>query len=305
MTTGNLPAQTQATAAPALNIDPTTGLVMVQGYTAESAADEAAEAAKLGGGGTFFKFKTGANIARILPSIDPAHPSPFYVRHRHWIDLPNGEAVKFNCPQMMGKQHCPLCEKAKSLKANEATKQKGWKMSATRRALAVVIDRTNPDAGPMIMDMPGKKVYDPIVAMRQDTRSGGDFTHPSTGFDLIITRTGTGSEGTDYSVMPDRNNSPLADSAAQINEWLSNMPDMAPYMAVPTAAQIKEMFDKAVHGDATTGSAPAPAPQVGAPVQAQTRTMPRAAASQTAESMVHGGGAAVNAEVITADDIPF
>lgn len=277
-------------------------LVQVGSYTVDAAQAESEEAAKHTSGGEFFKFKVGPNILRFLPP-PPGGDSPFKIRWRHWIDLPNGEAVKFNCPKKMAGQHCPICEKADAYKASadKNERDKGWNMSPSRRALANAIDRTASTDGPVIVDMPGKMVYDPLVSMRQDARGGGDFTDPMQGFDVIVKRTGEGKKKkTGYEVLADRNNSQLADTVEQMNDWIMTQADLAGYMSVPTAEEIKEMFAEAMaEGGATAAaSAPATAPRIAAPPQ-----QPAASRQPTAQDRVHD--TEVVSGAVTADDIPF
>lgn len=246
-----------------LSVDPDTGLVAVQSYTIEAAREEADKAEKLANKSAWFRFKNGPNVLRIFPSTDPQHPAPFWIRFRHWIDLPNGESVRFNCPRGMAGQKCVICEQSDLYKKSDSTKTKGWKMSAQRKALCIAIDRTDPDKGPQIVDLPGKTVYDPLVAMRNNPRAGGDYTDLRFGFDVIITKTGSGEQKTTYTVAADRNNSPLADTVEQMNEWVRSMPDLAPHLVVPTNEEIQAMFNKALNGDSSTNTssvAPAPAP---------------------------------------------
>jgi hypothetical protein len=181
-------------------------------------------------------------------------------------------------------------------------------MSPTRRGLCCAIDRTNPDAGPVIVDLPGKKVYDPLVSMRQDTRGGGDYTDPVNGFDVIIKRTGGQKTNTDYEVLADRSNSQLADTVEQMNAWIMGQPDLTAYMGVPTPEEIRDMFNEALHGPQQQGAAPVDAPQIGGATQPppQQPAQPRAAPQRTAQDAVMDTTATPTAtSTVTDDDIPF
>lgn len=276
-------------------------LVDYGNYDVDEAASESSEASKHTGGGEWYKLKAGPNILRLLPP-GPGGKSPFKVRWRHWVDLPGGQSVKFNCPKMMGGKFCPICEKAEQYKQSpeKAARDKGFAMSPSRRALFAAIDRTDPDRGPVIVDVPGTSVYDPLVSMRQDQRGGGDFTHPISGFDVIIKRTGAGGkQGTNYEVLADRNNTQLADTVEQMNEWILGQPDLSKYMTIPTPDEIKEMFAEAMgqaDANAPRGAAPASAPKLGAGA---------ARGGRTAQSEVLDTSASEESPEITDDDIPF
>lgn len=297
MSNGNgQPPATQGSNVPAQ-------LVQYGSYDVEAAQHESEEAAKATGGGEWYKWKNGANILRILPP-PPGGSTPFKVRWRHWVDLPNGEAVKFNCPEKMAGAYCPVCEKAKKYKesGDKAERDKGYNMSPTRRGLVAAIDRTDPDRGPVIVDLPGTKVYDPLVSMRQDQRGGGDFTHPVQGFDMIIKRGGTGKKNTGYEVLADRNNSQLADTVEQMNEWILGQPDLSKYMQVPSPEEIRDMFNEALHGNSNDAAAPASAPQISG-----NAPQPQAAPPQrTAQDAVYDTTATEgSSQPVTDDDIPF
>lgn len=290
-----LPAQTDSN-VPAQLID-------YGSYDIDTAKDESDQAARDAGGGTFYKWKAGPNILRVLPP-PPGGTTPFKVRWRHWVDLPNGEAVKFNCPEKMAGQYCPVCEKAKKYKesADKGERDKGFNMSPNRRGLCSAIDRTNPDAGPIIVDMPGKKVYDPLLSMRQDKRGGGDFTDPVHGFDVIVKRSGGQKKNTDYEVLADRNNTQLADTVEVMNSWIMGQPDLSTYMRVPTPEEIRDSFNDALNTD-EAAAAPASAPQLAPRAQAQAP----APQTRTAQDAVMDTSAAEPGEArpVTDDDIPF
>ena len=78
----------------------------------------------------------------------------------------------------------------------------------------------------------GKSVMESLTAIRQDKRKGGNFTHPETGRDIIITRKGTGQFDTEYIVSPDVSSSPLHVDPGQADEWLEFAYDLDPFLTV-------------------------------------------------------------------------
>lgn len=279
-------------------------LVAFGSYDQEAATAEAEQASKDASGGDWYNLKDGPNVLRILPPR-PGGRSPFRIRWRHWLDLPNGESVKFNCPQKMTGEHCPVCERAEQMKtsADRTERDRGYAMSPQRQAIATVIDRSNPDKGPQLVQFPGKSVYDPLVNMRNDPRGGGDFTHPLSGFDVIIKRSGSGKKKTRYEVLPDRNNSQLADTVEQMNDWIMSQPDIAAYCGAPTSQEIRDMISEAMGtgGQAQPNrAAPAAAPMIGGAVPAAARPAAQPPAGQSAAQQMHQPPAYAGD-----DDIPF
>ena len=64
------------------------------------------------------------------------------------------------------------------------------------------------DAGTQVFAF-GKMIYEQLRSIRNDPDSGGDFTHPETGFDIIIERTGSGKFDTAYDVRAARHETKL------------------------------------------------------------------------------------------------
>ena len=196
----------------------------------DAAAQDAA--ATRAGQKSYMKLVEGDNVVRFLPP-KLGKPSPMANTFSHYLELPDGRKVSFNCPRMMAKRACIVCAKGEQLRNSRSmTDQKAGKRMFPRiRVYANVIDRANEALGVQILAF-GKGVMESLTAIRQDKRKGGNFTNPETGRDIIITRKGTGQFDTEYIVSPDVQTSPLHADPGQADEWLEMAYDLDPFMAV-------------------------------------------------------------------------
>jgi hypothetical protein len=183
----------------------------------------------------YLKPKDGNNTLRILPGVN-GH-GPFTVVWTHEIptaDRPYGK--RFTCPNKHGGAYCDACAKSSLLRAtkNEEDDAQAQKIGAKRKVYCVVIDRNDEAAGPMICDKIGFKKYDEFFRpLAKDKVNGGDFTHPKTGFDIIMRKSGAKLE-TRYEYLPARNSTPLGN-----DEWLTKIPDLSSYATPSNPEEIR------------------------------------------------------------------
>jgi len=211
-------------------------------YDAGAAKQEKEDLAKEGGG-AFMKLAVGKNVVRILPPA-PGRTTPFQVVHQHFVRLPTApDPVVFVCPRMTVKQPCPVCAQADKLRAtgNQADRDKAWELTPRRRVFCAVIDREAPELGPRVLAF-GKQIHEELVSLRDDEDSGGDFTHPVNGYDIIIERKGSGKNDTEYKVRRAKNETPLSPDAAEMAEWAEALPDLAQFTRVKALTEILEML---------------------------------------------------------------
>jgi len=189
----------------------------------------------------YMKLTEGDNIVRFLPP-KIGKPSPFAVTYSHYMELPDGRKVSFNCPRMMGekKRPCMVCAKGDQLRAsrNMADQKAGKRLFPRLRVYANVVDRNDEGAGIKILAF-GKGVLESLTAIRQNARKGGNFTHPLTGRDIIITRKGTGQFDTEYIVNPDVQASPLSHDELQADAWIEASYDLDSFLTVLDDAAIQ------------------------------------------------------------------
>lgn len=226
-------------------------LVKFGSYTEEAAKAEAQELSK--GGSDFMKLDVGKNVVRFLPP-PVGQRSPFAVVHQHYVQLDGmTSAASFNCTRMMANRGCPVCSMVDKLRrtGNPVDYDRAGELLPRQRIFANVIDRKHPELGPRVIAY-GKTIHKALAAVRED----GDFTHPIDGYDIAITRKGTGKNDTEYEVRASRSNSKLAETTEQMNEWLSAMADVQQFARVPSDDQIRKILGlPAVAGGSGGGSA--------------------------------------------------
>lgn len=223
-------------------------------YTIDAAEQE--KAAIDAESGDFMKLAVGRNVVRILPPLR-GRDSPFLVAYQHYVDTPEGKWV-FNCPRMLAKQRCPLCEHAQRMKksVNPADRDAAYDLLPKRRVFCLVINRAEPEKGPVVLAF-GKTIHEALVKLRQDEDAGGDFSHPVQGMDVIIDREGTGKNDTKYDVNLARRSTPIHPDAATVSAWADMMPDLGDFARLPGQEELMERMAKVFGPDAipTTGKA--------------------------------------------------
>lgn len=219
------------------------------GFSLEDAREEEKALAEMNKG-KFHKLKDGKNRLRFLPA--KVGGRTFLKVHQHFVKVGDMEGTAmFNCPRRMASQPCIVCSDAEYLGGTGSTADYdvAGKMFAQFKVFANVIDRDNPDVGPVTLAM-GKTIYEAIVKIRSDENDGGDFTDPEEGFDIIVTKSGTGLN-TKYEVRPSmKGNTPLGDLT-----WIDIQPDLTRLARVPNARELEEILARAKYRSATGGGA--------------------------------------------------
>lgn len=200
------------------------------GFELEDAEQIEAEFGK--SASSFLKLKVGKNTIRVLPGH--GGEKALKVVWEHQFNTPNG-FVNFACPRYMAKRSCIACMKADSLKAsgNPADYERAKDFFAKCRVYTNVIDRAEPEVGPKVWAF-GKNIYQQLKDIRDDEDFGGDFTHPETGFDIVVNRLGTTKNDTKY-FCKGRQQSPLGN-----NDWLEHMHSLTKYAAILSENEIRD-----------------------------------------------------------------
>jgi len=207
-------------------------LVKFGSYTADAADQEQKQLNA--DSGEMLKLNPGKNVLRVLPPAE-GQQSPFATTYQHFVKNEAG-MVSVNCPRMMLKKPCPLCNFANTMRnrGSASDRDTGFQYLPKRRIYASVIDRRSPEAGPKVFAF-GKMIHEALLSLRKD-EDWGDFSHPIDGFDITIEKSGEGLN-TDYRVNP-RKHGALAQTDEQMNEWLGTMPDLARFAYVPSVQEI-------------------------------------------------------------------
>jgi hypothetical protein len=214
------------------------GLVKWGSYDPKQAAQEQEEAVAPS---DFMKLTEGRNVVRILPPKSGEN-SPFKIVRQHFVKMPGSQnPAVFVCPRHHGGERCPACEESARYRATglKVDRDKAWELSPKLRVFMNVIDRKDEAAGPKLLGV-GKTIFDELTALRQDEDAGGDYTHPTEGFDVIIERTGTGKNDTEYATRLARNASPIAKDHRNIEVWYESMSDLKQQAVVRPYADLIE-----------------------------------------------------------------
>ncbi len=198
-------------------------------------------------GSEFIKLPVGTTVLRVLPPF-PGQDTPFFETHEHNVDIPGAKSkLRFKCPRLMADRPCPACDKVDALSrtGNPADREFAYQLRAQRKVYANVVIVKALERGVLTWTF-GKRMHDYLVGLRDDEDKGGDFSHPVTGFNLIIERAGTGKTDTKYKIYPARNQTPLPDMGL-----LAKRRDLRQYAVLPTADEILAMLQELVAG--TTG----------------------------------------------------
>lgn len=212
-------------------------------WSADDASAEKEELDKLDPGSTFYKLEAGKNLLRFLPPMRGTK-SPMPGIFQHYVEIPGkeqGQSVVCVAVHAEPKRPCPVCQRAQALQASRSSRDQelGKKLVAKRRHYANVIDRRNEEKGPQVVAFP-KTVYELLLAIRDDDSAGGNFTDPGPkGFDITITKTGSGLS-TSYKVAAARDCTPLCEDAAQAEEWLESMHPLGKYSQTLSNKEILE-----------------------------------------------------------------
>jgi len=166
--------------------------------------------------GQFWTPKEGVNLIRILP---PYGESGYFFREvdMHFGVGKNGES--FVCTRAEGGR-CYACDKLEELRASEDPEKVNLarKFVPRHRVLYNIVDLSEPSKGVRIFSS-GVSIFKDILSYFADP-DWGDITDPEKGYDIKITREGTGLE-TSYRVQARKNPTPIADP-----EWLTQLYDL-------------------------------------------------------------------------------
>lgn len=211
-----------------------TSLVHVdfEDFTLEDAEEIAREAEQNATQGRILKLRPGRTVLRVLPA--PKGEKLFRVAYVHYLDVPGVGRVSFNCPRLMAKRPCSVCKTEAELLATgeDVDFRKSRKIKAKRQVFFNVIDRGNEEAGPQPFRF-GKTIEDQLIEIRQDEDDGGNFSHPTNGFDIKFSRKGEGMNDTEYKLtVTGPNPKPLSDDPEQMREWIEEQPDLSRFLRV-------------------------------------------------------------------------
>lgn len=228
-------------------------LVKWEDYSEEEAKHDQAELGKSKGAKTLIQLKEGKTRIRFIPVLaGKKFTGPKgtlgglgRVTYEHWISVPGLGDVRFTCPLFETKSKCRACDMEKKLRAstNQVDQKRADKFKAGRRVYANVILRSDEERGPLVLPF-GFSIEKQLIDLRADEDLGGNFVHPTQGFDIIIVREGEGMQ-TRYKVLPaDKGkSSPLCDESKQMNEWIAGQNDLEQFVKVYSDDDIEAILN--------------------------------------------------------------
>ena len=197
--------------------------------------------------------KPGEYVYRFMPPVKGSGGKFVYVAWMHYVFNPADPAIVANpdtkdvkgnpviCPQKQRGAACVVCGVvAKLYRGDEGSRKIAKRLSAREHFFASAVrmdDQTEMKRGPRVYELP-TTVYEALVGYLKSKMAGGDFTHPETGTDVVITRVGTGQFDTKYTVSLARRDTPIADKA-----WLRTLPLLTKAAAEISAPRMQLLLD--------------------------------------------------------------
>lgn len=176
----------------------------------------------------FYKFEVGETVLRFLPNRTPGL-SPFRITATHYLDnVPGSQTPKtvFACPKQELGIPCPVCARAIEL-GRQSSPQERKLAKNFEPTLTIYANALIRSTGTLAVLKFGKQIFDGLKAIRRSAASGGNYTDPSAaGFDISITRVGTGQNDTRYSVAAARHNSPAFATDAELDAFMETLKDL-------------------------------------------------------------------------------
>jgi hypothetical protein len=206
----------------------------------------------------FFKLATGTTKVRILPGIDPSSPDKdFYCKAgtHYWVN-PSNPKIPVPCSKTKNpKATCVICDKVAELKAssNKADNVEAEKLRARVRYYVGLIPRETDAAGKVHVYPAPKGIYTKILSLMEDPEYG-DITNPTEGFDLNITRSGSGME-TKYDGYPARNPTPISNDPEEVAAVLAAQPELWRFREAPAQEEIQKFMEGSLDRFTTGGFA--------------------------------------------------
>jgi hypothetical protein len=201
-------------------------------WTDEAASSDLAQYEATSGLLPRFKPPEGRTDVRALP---PVHglSSPMRFVWEHYIEVPGKERKLYLvCPKMQAKQDklpgrfCPACAHLDDIKLNarsaKAITEAEENFRPRRQTYMSVVIRGRESEGAKVWGF-AKTIFDLLIEMRLGN-GGTDYTHPISGYDIRIKRTGTNKQ-TKYTIFRAGDGPLLADATA-LDDLLEAAPNL-------------------------------------------------------------------------------
>lgn len=193
----------------------------------------------------FWKPSEGRNVIRIVPWKE--EPSwPFIEAYFHYL----GGKTQLS-PITHGNPD-PIQEFADDLRGDGS--QENWEKARPffpkARTYVAMIDRAEPEAGVRFYSF-GKTVLKKLLSFMDDP-DYGDITDVEEGFDIVVNYTPREKSDTNFpktDVYPRRDPSPLHEDQEQVEEWLTDQPDIWDLIDEPTYDELVSFLETFLGAD--------------------------------------------------------
>jgi hypothetical protein len=187
---------------------------------------------------------------------------PFVAYHKHVFGEP-GNYVSFACPERNGAGvACPVCAEASRLRGSQdkVLSARGWDLSASHVVLVNAVDRSTGQVVTLELTAPsgkpsGKTQYEKLLAAAAHPTNGGEIVNPREGYDIVITKTGSGQTGTSYDVQLVRKPSALAATDEAMLKLIDSQPDIPAILAADIEAGRAKVAELSAPGGARPAAA--------------------------------------------------
>jgi hypothetical protein len=179
----------------------------------------------------------------------------FRVVHEHYVEV-GGFSGSFVCAFQELKKPCRICLEAKRLKTsgNPLDYSRGDDMYPRKRIYVNAVNRDDADnTGPVVHVLPGV-VHEYLRNFNKKFPDEGSVTDPENGFDVLITRTGTGKKDTRYSTDIARRPSSLCDDMDLADEWIQNQADLDRFARIRGDEEIEAALSSEGGAEAPAGT---------------------------------------------------
>lgn len=175
----------------------------------------------------FLQMPEGRTVIRVMPPWSPSAKRPYKKVWMHKVRNPadpGKPGISVPCPaKNFGKPCALLCKRVQELRLSPAKvdKDAAFDLSAQARYFMSVVNVADMDAGVKLWEF-GPRVYEQVFKLLKDEAGRAvDYTHPETGHNLIVERTGKAKNDTRYFLKLAMKPSPIPNKA-----WLRDLPDL-------------------------------------------------------------------------------
>ena len=179
----------------------------------------------------WYKVAEGENTFRILPTPESETSDPVFIEYAVHRDVgPKKQYVRCGKDPVSGEGRCWICDSLIP-KLKKAGKESRVALLTSRDICAVQVAKVDDDGkmtGPFIFN-PSKTVADQLIASVFGSKKR-DYVDPKKGYNLTLSRTGTGRNDTRYGIIePDQEPTPVPSELIKKLKAFSDLKEIPAY----------------------------------------------------------------------------